>query len=153
MTALLEQHDRWQGARSRLGLPQISRPIRLPPIVLPLEKRVERHEWDTAPIAPYDEYTEPARKVAKPRWTVSSRLPLWRQVLCDVANAHGIDPDSILQRGKSRPRVEARNDLCWRLYRKTSLSASEISRRVGLEESTVRHGIRSHQKRLDKGLP
>jgi hypothetical protein len=129
----------------RLGLGPVVRPV-----VFPLEEEKPEPVVTERPMAPYDEYREP-RKINAAKWTTSVKAPLWRQILVAVANDHNIDPLTILTRGRSRPRLLARQDLFWRLSTQTSMTAGEIALRVEFDESTVRHAIRCHQRRLDGG--
>lgn len=77
----------------------------------------------------------------------------WRDVAAEVAAEHGITVgDLVVGRSRARRISWPRQDLMWRLYVTGKLSAPRIGHLLGgYDHSTVMHGVRRHQARIDAG--
>lgn len=71
-------------------------------------------------------------------------------VVATVAKQHGVPMADLLGKSRFVEHIRARHDAMWRLHHEAKMSCAEISRRLGgLHHTTVLHGIRRHQERLD----
>lgn len=74
------------------------------------------------------------------------------RIACAVAKAHGFTFRELVSRRRHRGLVRARWHAMWEIKNNTPLSYPEIGRVLGgLDHTTVLHGVRRHQERLDRG--
>jgi hypothetical protein len=146
----MEQHERWVAARARLGAPvrpkprrkTVGHPLWVPTLLL---LSPPPPDWSGAPMAPYDHYVPPPKAPRPGPYQ-------WRDIIEQVAQKHGVFMSDMRSVRRGRPLVAARHEAMWRLKRETSMSLPEIGRRLGgRDHTTVIHGIKAHQERIDKG--
>lgn len=71
-------------------------------------------------------------------------------ILKQVADKYGISQSELLSHRRHRGLVLARHEAAWRAKHETLYSNAQIARALGgRERTTILHGIRQHQKRLD----
>jgi hypothetical protein len=81
------------------------------------------------------------------------KLPAsWRSVLREVAEKHGINEDVILGKSRVKPVCAARQELMWRMRVERKLTFIQIRDLIGMDHSTVMHGVSRHQQRIDAGV-
>lgn len=74
----------------------------------------------------------------------------YRAILRETADKHGLAVVDITGRCRKHHIVLARQEAMWRMRMETPFSLPEIGRRMGgKDHTTVLHGIRTHQARLD----
>lgn len=108
-----------------------------------------------APVAPVDELDEP-REVQGPPHLVNdpthARLPpvpLWRRIVREVCQQRHVTFPQIIGDSRTRHIVAARHEACYRLSHETTMSYSEIGRRLGgRDHTTIIHGTQMHEKRM-----
>lgn len=152
MSALMEQDATWKVARTRLGIApskprmRLRRPASHPlwvPTLLMLPP--PRPDWAGTPTAPYDVYVAPPPSRPGPY--------RWRDIVEEVAAKHGVFMSDMRSVRRGRAQVAARHEAMWRLRNETTMSLPEIGRRLGgRDHTTVLHGVKRHQERLDKGI-
>jgi hypothetical protein len=154
MTALLEQHQTWAGARARLGI-QDAQPR---DIELPLRARAERlqrkglllHEIAVELGVSKEEieavlYYGPCMVAPKlppsvqrvMRWGVFSNK--WRTILQAVCHAHGLPTDVVLGRSRKQPIVAARREAVRQIYARTHMSTLMIASCFGRDHTSILH--------------
>jgi hypothetical protein len=133
MTVLMEQHERWKGARSRLGVqPPPAKPIVIPP---PPEPKPRWRRLFVKPILDMGTIPPDAFK---------SR---WRRILDQVAEAYNLKPSDITGPCRARPNAAARRELCYRMHAELKMSQSQIGERVGFRDhSTIHHSIQRYRE-------
>jgi len=146
VSALAEQHERWVQVRSRLWPVTKREPVlKLVPPPEPVEVAPEPEPeptWQVPVPAPYDAYVgEPIM----PRIT-------GRMIALQTARKHGLTIHELLSPRRQRKIVLARHEAMWRCVKETSLSLPHIGRILGgKDHTTVLHGVRRHQQRIDDG--
>jgi chromosomal replication initiation ATPase DnaA len=147
MSVLMEQHDRWTEARSRLWngpepAPRARRPRPVSPFVrAATEAREEQFRREQKRFE---------RQVMEPR----KAGPLWFEIVFEVATKHGVGIRDVLGTGRTRNVVLARHESFWRMRRDIKvlglpISYPQIGRRFGgMDHTTVLHGIRMHEQRM-----
>lgn len=141
MSALAEQHARFAEGRMRLGMPIV--PVR----------RVSCQLIARVPVV-----VEPltvAASVEKPKRNKVPRQLHWSRILLEVSQKHGIDEATLLGNSRFAHVVLARNEAMWRMRHEIivagkPMSFPQIGRRFGRDHSTIIHGVKCHQKAIDK---
>lgn len=83
---------------------------------------------------------------------VNSEPQTGQKIARAVAKAHGINWAEFLSRRRHRPLVKARQHAMWEMHKGANLSYCAIARILGgLDHTTIIHGVKSHQRRLDNG--
>jgi chromosomal replication initiation ATPase DnaA len=78
-------------------------------------------------------------------------VPTWKKILRETADAYGLSVEEICGYRRIVPYVRARQQAMWRMKTELGMSMPEIGRRIGNKDhTTVLHGIRAHQARLDR---
>jgi chromosomal replication initiation ATPase DnaA len=76
----------------------------------------------------------------------------WKRILEETAEKHSIRVADLTGPYRHREFSWPRQEAMWRMQRETRMSMPAIGRRLGgRDHTTVLHGIRQHQKRLDEG--
>ncbi len=145
MSALMQQHERWEVARSRLwGTPP---PVVRQPPPRPVSPFAAVPRWEklfTKPIEALDEHGNVV--------VAGTYMPQWRRIALEVCSKHQIQLNELISPRRSREVVRARHECFWRLKKETSLSFPQIGRYFGgRDHTTVLHGIRAHEKRMEAG--
>ncbi len=84
------------------------------------------------------------------RTASASLMPRWRSIMLDVAKAHGLHFHDFVGRSRVQRIVFARQEVMWRFKHELGWSLPEIGRRLGgRDHTTVLHGVRQHQRRID----
>lgn len=78
---------------------------------------------------------------------VESARPAWREILDTVSQEHRISVRDILERGRFREIVIARQDAMWRMKR-AGMTYASIGRRLNRDHATVMWGVAQHARRL-----
>ena len=68
----------------------------------------------------------------------------------NVARHYGTTPEDILSERRFKRTIIARQHAMWVLYNHSTLSLPEIGRALNRDHTTVLHGVRRHQERLDR---
>lgn len=92
----------------------------------------------------------------KPAWSqVAAKPPAlpWisdtaRRIAQDVAAKHSVDVNAMLSKSRTPRLVQARQAMMWRLRNETTWSLPRIGRLMGIDHSTVCHGVNAHRRRL-----
>lgn len=129
MTALQEQHERWRPANARLwgSAPKVERP----------------------PLA-----SPPVAAVVPVAIVVTYERPLWRQIVEQVAEKHGVGFKELVGPSRRHKLCVARQEAFWRLRHEVTIggepmSYPKIARKLGrADHSTVHHGIKQHERRM-----
>jgi hypothetical protein len=153
MTYAEKLTDRYAAARSRLlsGQEPPAKPRRF---LLPPQPR-------PAPVC----IPEAVRRKVKVPRIIRARyredqddlLPLpdaekWKAIIAEVCEKHGIDWIDLASARRSVPVVIARHEAMYRMRHETTMSLPAIGRKLGgLDHSSVIHGIRRHEERLECG--
>ena len=75
-----------------------------------------------------------------------------QEIIRAVADGRGVTVKDIFSRRRHHKIVRARQHAMWELRTHTILSFPEIGRAMGgLDHTTVMHGARQHQSRIDRG--
>lgn len=88
------------------------------------------------------------------RGVVSAKFPMVLsargQITREVLLKHELTWTSVISARRHSQLVRARQELMWRLQRETTMSLPQIGRFIGgRDHTTVLHGARQHQKRVD----
>src|SRR5690606_25383533 len=116
--------------------------------------RAVRERLTTAPVGekPLPVYPGPTPTPTLPPRHRPSALE-WREIVREVATEHGLDERELMQPGY-RPQkiIIARHEAFYRLRHERLLSLAEIGRLMGgFDHTTVLHGIRRHDERMEAG--
>jgi chromosomal replication initiation ATPase DnaA len=76
----------------------------------------------------------------------------WRSILIQTALKYGLTIDDLTGRSREARIAHPRQEAMWRMKHETPMSYPAIGRRLNRDHSTVLHGVKAHQQRLDKGL-
>lgn len=83
--------------------------------------------------------------------TFAPKIPTMKQIISVVCRKHGVSPLELISRRRHRKLVLARHEAMWMARNQTSLSYPQIGERLGgRDHTTILHGVRMHQKRLDE---
>lgn len=76
----------------------------------------------------------------------------WRTILDEVSDKHSIPVADIVRKNRSPLVVVARHEAMYRIRNETPLSLPEIGMRLGgRDHTTVLHGARRHEERMEAG--
>lgn len=120
---------------------------------------------ETAPALPVSSELEDAKRVVAEKEAQIDKLcaeieameqPVGpfagRRIAISVAKAHGIKFREMISSRRTRNLAWARQHAMWEMKRHTKLSLPQIGLILGdRDHTTVLHGIRAHQKRIDSG--
>jgi chromosomal replication initiation ATPase DnaA len=147
LSALMQQHEQWTGAKSRLWNREPPPPKSAPPRpVSPFEiERVERLH-----------FLEKQRAEFMKQMVVEAQQAVapWRKIVMEVAEAHQVSVRDILGPTRFRHVVYARQEAMYRVrneivIRGEPMSYPEIGRKFGgRDHSTVLHSMRAHARRV-----
>lgn len=73
-----------------------------------------------------------------------------REIVRETCERHGITLEMVVGKRRTRPIVACRYEIMWHLNR-LGMSMPAIGRRLKRHHTTVLHGIRQHQKRIEEG--
>ena len=74
------------------------------------------------------------------------------RIACAVAKAHGLSYRQLLAKRRNQNLVYARQHAMWEIRNATTLSLPQIGLILGgMDHTTILHGIRAHQARIDSG--
>jgi hypothetical protein len=113
-----------------------------------IEREAERaeaveHVWPELPPPP-----EPLEETRLPAVILSA--PAWKLIVQEVCAKHGLTLPVILGARRSKQIVLARHEAFYRLSTETTMSLPQIGYRMGgKDHSTVIHGIRQHEARME----
>ena len=75
------------------------------------------------------------------------------RIIGEIAAKYGLTRREIVSPRKWRLLVEARQELCWRLYCETSLSSLQIGKRLGKDHTSVLHAVGAYMRCNHLELP
>lgn len=101
-----------------------------------------------AKLAERVEALEKRARSAAPPASITIASPVLAQAVAEVAAETGLPQDAIIGRSRHDAVCQARQR-AFLLAHQRGLSASEIARRMGRDHSTVLHGIRAAQSRME----
>lgn len=88
-----------------------------------------------------------------PDWTPLPTIipePPWRLIAREVAAKHGVPMSDMWSSRRNVEAVAARHEAFWRCKNETTMSLPQIGRRFGgRDHTTVLHGIKKHQAKLE----
>jgi len=166
MTALMEQHEAHKARTSRLwgGTTPPSIPKTRPYSPRPIDVIARDLVTPKAPQQAAQDENVHAKKrrdwlfVNGIGWTgpdgekAEVSTPASTRIIAEVAKEAGISVAELCGASRRRNLVLARHKLMWRLSKETSLSLPNIGRRMGgFDHTSVSHGIKRHQARIDAG--
>jgi hypothetical protein len=106
------------------------------------------------PIEDADEPRPPAEPVNNDDDVIVQPPPIyqpsWKRIAREVCFKHGITLMELLSRRKPKPIVAARHEFFYRCRKETSMSLPQIGRRAGRDHSTVIHGIKQHERKMEE---
>ncbi len=70
-------------------------------------------------------------------------------IVRSVAIKHKTTINGLKSKRRNKDVVAARHEVMWRLHKKTALSMPQIGRILNKDHTTVLHGIRKHQARME----
>lgn len=74
-----------------------------------------------------------------------------QRIIRQVCEKHGFTRGELFSARRNRPLVAARHEAMYRLSKETSMSFPAIGRRMGgKDHSSVIHGVRQHERRLQE---
>lgn len=76
-----------------------------------------------------------------------------QRLLTEVAREHQLTPGEIRGKSRSKGRVLARQEFCYRARAELKWSLNKIGMFLGRDHTTVLHGIRKHAQRNGLGVP
>jgi hypothetical protein len=89
----------------------------------------------------------PEPEEEKPQY---QHTPMWRIIVREVCQKHGVPEIDIFSHRRPHNVVLARHEMMYRMRHETPLSLPQIGKRLGgRDHTTVLHGIRKHQARLE----
>lgn len=78
--------------------------------------------------------------------------PTIKEIIAETARKYGLRPAEIVSHRRSRRLIGPRQEAMWRCCMETSRSLPVIARHFGgRDHTTIIHGRRQHQKRIDAG--
>lgn len=119
-------------------------------------RETARKYWDddqivAAAINPYAAQLWPGLRVSYGR-LAPAEPPTLEELLSHVSLKHGITVLDLKSARRTKPICIARHEMFWLARNFTTCSLPQIGRAVGLRDhSTVLHGVRRHQARIDAG--
>jgi hypothetical protein len=131
---LMEQHERWKGARSRLGISAPRRPHRaIPPP-------------GSSDIATPDQIAAPA---VEPPVINLLTPPSWLTITCLVARKHGVTLADIVGERRSRKIVAARWEALYLVStHMRSLSLVVLGRLFKRDHTTILYAVNKYRERV-----
>lgn len=132
---------RWREVEAKFRPAVVPQPIIPPAIVLP----------------PFEAIQKLTKRIAipvhiEPRRCLASDIILANDIICLVAEKHGLSVNDILCDSRLELIMIARQEACYEIAGHTLLSLTNIGKVLGgRDHSTVKHGIRRHIERT--GLP
>jgi hypothetical protein len=154
LSSAAAQRQHYATIRARLW------PVVVPPIVIgPIEAAViyRRRIGPHVPRQGLLIYSSPIGPGQTSVYLVSRNpfhtAELARRIVDEVATKHGFTPEELFARRRQNALVVARHEVMWRLKREaTAWSLPQIGRYLGgMDHTSVLHGVRRHQERLDAG--
>ena len=82
---------------------------------------------------------------------VPTMPPSYRAAMNAVCERHNLPPEALIAKDRTRHIVFARHEWWWVLRVKLGVDLAEIGRRSCADHTSVMHGVRQHQARLDRG--
>ena len=75
-----------------------------------------------------------------------------KEIILQVCEKRGVKRNAVLSCRRNQDLVLARHEIMWRAREETLLSLPQIGRGIGgRDHTTVLHGVRRHQERIDAG--
>lgn len=152
MSALMEQHERWDDAKRRLWpVPKRDSGPRKREV---MQQVLDRIETAPEPVEKPPLFIGPIVEISPLASVMSFKGPHWRAIAEQVAAKHGVSFKEMCSRTRRHPVVAARQEAFWRIRKEVyvlgkPMSLPEIGRRFGKHDhTTVLHGIRKHQERM-----
>jgi chromosomal replication initiation ATPase DnaA len=71
------------------------------------------------------------------------------QIIATVCRKHRVRPVELTGPCRVKAIVHARHEAMWEAFKNTPLSYPQLGRIFNRDHTTVMHGVRQHQKRLD----
>jgi chromosomal replication initiation ATPase DnaA len=107
-----------------------------------------------APVLKYDPPVDLVALLSRFRKVVDTRATITvEDIIRDVCERRDVSRDDLLSPRRQTNVVRARQEAMWLVRHKTGLSLPNIARRFGgRDHTTILHGIRTHQARLDAGV-
>ena len=75
--------------------------------------------------------------------------PTVRSIMCEVADKYGLCLVDLIGPSRERKLAWPRQEIFWRCANETKASLPQIGRELGRDHTTVIHGIRKHQARIE----
>lgn len=94
----------------------------------------------------------PAPVYPVPQIEIPVGIRAWKRILYEVAIEHGIPVVLILGKQRQPLIVAARHHAMFRMSTETSMSMTEIGRRMGRDHSSVLHAVAKHKERMNAAV-
>ena len=129
---------RYQGARSRLmgkaRQPAAKIESHFVDVVTPSVPVISHFAWEGGP-------------------EVNMSEPVYKRILREVAEKHGVTVNDILSSRRAARIVHARQETVWRMKTETTFSYPEIGRRLGgKDHTTIMHALRRYEQMRKSGV-
>ena len=84
---------------------------------------------------------------------ISMAEPVYKRILREVAEKHGVTVNDILSPRRSNPIVHARQEAAWRMKTETAFSYPEIGRRMGgKDHTTIMWAVKRYEEMRESGV-
>lgn len=74
-----------------------------------------------------------------------------RQIIADIALIYGVTYADVMSVRRTQQIVRARQHIMFELSQRTPWSIAQIGRFLGRDHTSVLHGVKKHQKRIEDG--
>lgn len=83
------------------------------------------------------------------RSAIRARFPIltMREIAAEVAEEYGVSAEEILSKDRKDPLAEARQVVMFIMHERCGCSYSLIARIMGLDHTTIRHGVCAEKRR------
>lgn len=140
--ALAEYRQRYKEARARLWGVAVKRDVVVRDIL----------QLSAVPAWLYDEPIGPRRPLFADSIVHPTTKSKARQIVREVAEAHGVTIEEIVSMRRRQPLCDARNEVYWRLRTETTWSFPRIGQFLGdRDHTTVMSGAKKHQRLMEAG--
>lgn len=136
----------YKAVRSRL----YSSPAKPVPIVVRCSNSDMPSVWDPKRIDVANLYARPIGPTPVEPYFLWSNIGEMRAAIADVCERYGVTQADLFSTRRTQGLVAIRHELMWMVKNRTTWSLPEIGRRLGgRDHTTVLHGVRKHQLKVD----
>lgn len=142
----------YKAVRARLhAAPQKPAPVvTLPCPISDKPPALEQLVWEPKRIDVANLYARPIGPTMVEPYLLWSNVAEMRAAIADVCERYGVTQTDLFSRRRDHKLVSVRHELMWMVKNRTTWSLPEIGRRLGgRDHTTVMHGIRKHQLKVD----